>query len=140
MSLDLSVLASCDEVWKEWRFEPWQSGSASGLFRRVSFIKAGLLGEVARYYVDDYVVFSFSPDDVRRLRKGVKYESDLLTQRFFFVQESGESFCKKFSLLFGFRGFVEFHFYSLGSEPSKDVEDLAFLVNRAFDKVGSFSA
>ena len=53
---DFSFLASASEIWEEWRFEPWKSGTAEGLYRRVSMVKSGLLGEVARYYADDYII------------------------------------------------------------------------------------
>ena len=52
---DFSFLAEASDIWGEWRFEPWSSGSASGLYRRVSMVKSGLMGEVARYYADDYL-------------------------------------------------------------------------------------
>ena len=54
---DFSFLAAASDIWEEWRFEPWRSGTAEGLYRRVSMVKSGLLGEVARYYADDYIIW-----------------------------------------------------------------------------------
>ena len=108
---DFSFLAEASDIWGEWRFEPWSSGSASGLYRRVSMVKSGLMGEVARYYADDYLVWRYdAEDDAERLRRGAKSESDLLVQRFVFLREAGEYYMKKSSIMFGLRGFVELHF------------------------------
>ena len=60
---DFSFLAEASDIWGEWRFEPWSSGSASGLYRRVSMVKSGLMGEVARYYADDYLVWRYDAED-----------------------------------------------------------------------------
>ena len=79
---DFSFLAAASDIWEEWRFEPWRSGTAEGLYRRVSMVKSGLLGEVARYYADDYIIWKYEESDADRLRKEAKSESDLLLQRF----------------------------------------------------------
>ncbi len=134
---DFSFLAEASDIWDEWRFEPWSSGSASGLYRRVSMVKSGLMGEVARYYADDYLVWSYAgEDDAERLRRGAKSESDLLVQRFVFLRETGEYYMKKSSILFGLRGFVELHFLPVCGEIPKAVEDLGYLVRAAMKKLG----
>lgn len=124
-------MGECTELWSEWRFEPWSSGSAMGLYRRVSLVKSGLLGEVARYYADDYIVWKYLPDDIARLRREAVSEADLMVQRFIFLQTEGENSYKKSSILLGFRGFVETHSYTLGTEARKDICDLAYLSNIA---------
>ena len=113
---DFSFLASASEIWEEWRFEPWKSGTAEGLYRRVSMVKSGLLGEVARYYADDYIIWKHEANDVERLRREAKSESDLLLQRFVFLRENEAYHMKKSSLMFGFRGFVELHFFTPGDD------------------------
>mgnify|MGYP000886840784 CR=1 FL=1 len=152
---DFSFLASASEIWEEWRFEPWKSGTAEGLYRRVSMVKSGLLGEVARYYADDYppadsllerkyqrFLTLISRDreheanDVERLRREAKSESDLLLQRFVFLRENEAYHMKKSSLMFGFRGFVELHFFTPGDDIPKAIQDTAFLVNAALRKLG----
>ena len=65
---DFSFLAAASDIWEEWRFEPWRSGTAEGLYRRVSMVKSGLLGEVARYYADDYIIWKYEESDADRLR------------------------------------------------------------------------
>ncbi|WP_455597151.1 hypothetical protein [Cloacibacillus porcorum] len=133
---DFSFLASASEIWEEWRFEPWKSGTAEGLYRRVSMVKSGLLGEVARYYADDYIIWKHEANDVERLRREAKSESDLLLQRFVFLQENEAYHMKKSSLMFGFRGFVELHFFTPGDDIPKAIQDTAFLVNAALRKLG----
>ena len=133
---DFSFLASASEIWEEWRFEPWKSGTAEGLYRRVSMVKSGLLGEVARYYADDYIIWKHEANDVERLRREAKSESDLLLQRFVFLRENEAYHMKKSSLMFGFRGFVELHFFTPGDDIPKAIQDTAFLVNAALRKLG----
>ncbi|MDO5563145.1 MAG: hypothetical protein Q4F74_05970 [Synergistaceae bacterium] len=121
-------------MWEEWRFEPWRGETAEGLYRRVSLIKGGLLGEIAKYYADDYIIWKYLPEDVERLRKEAKSERDLMLQRYIFLQDEGEPYYKKSSLALGFRGFVEIHKYTLGAEPRKDIKDMAYLANIAEEK------
>ena len=138
---DFSFLAEASDIWGEWRFEPWSSGSASGLYRRVSMVKSGLMGEVARYYADDYLVWRYdAEDDAERLRRGAKSESDLLVQRFVFLREAGEYYMKKSSIMFGLRGFVELHFLPVRGEIPKAVEDVGYLVHAAMRRLGRLDA
>lgn len=138
---DFSFLAEASDIWNEWRFEPWSSGSASGLYRRVSMVKSGLLGEVARFYADDYIVWRYNDaEDAERLRKNAKSESDLLLQRFVFLSEKGAYYMKKSSVMFGLRGFVELHFLPVGGEMPKAVEDIAYLVQAAMRRHGAAPA
>lgn len=133
---DFSFLSEASDIWGEWRFEPWEDAGASGLYRRVSMVKSGLLGEVARYYADDYIVWKYGEDDPERLRRAAKSENDLLVQRFVFLQYGGAYRMKKFSLMFGLRGFVELHFLTPGEAVPKAVEDVAFLMGAALRKLG----
>ena len=136
--VDFSFLAEASEIWGEWRFEPWSSGSVSGLYRRVSMIKSSLMGEIARYYADDYLVWKYdSEEDAERLRREAKSESDLLVQRYVFLCEGGEYHMKKSSLLFGLRGFVELHFLPVRGEIPKEVEDAGYLVRAAMRRLGA---
>jgi len=133
---DLSYLSEAKEIWSEWRFEPWKNGSAEGLKRRVSLIKSGLIGEIARYYVDDYIVWKYLPEDPKRIFTTAGSEPDLMSQRFLFVKTEGRYFTRKKSFLMGLRGFIEIHIYRLGDDPPKIIEDLAYLVNKAGEVVG----
>ena len=133
---DLSYLFEAKEIWDEWRFEPWKDGPAEGLKRRVSLIKSGLIGEIARYYVDDYIVWKYLPEDPKRIFSTSASEPDLMSQRFLFVKKEGRYFTRKKSFLMGLRGFIEVHIYRLGDDPPKVIEDLAYLVNKAGEVTG----
>lgn len=133
--IDFSHIASATDIWREWRFEPWKRGAAEGLYRRVTLIKGGLIGEVARYYADDYIVFKYSFEDVDLFLKNALSESDLMVQRYVFLQREGEYFRKKRALMCGFKGFAEVHRYTLNSPAHKDIEDIAFLANAAYNRL-----
>ncbi|MEG1824262.1 MAG: hypothetical protein RR501_05755 [Cloacibacillus sp.] len=133
--VDLSFLGAASDIWNEWRYEPWRSDTASGLYRRVTMKKSGLLGEVARYYADDYIIWRYAASDPERIFRAAKQEEDLLLQRFVFLTEKGAYSTKKRSLFFGLRGFAELHFYTPGSEPPKAIVDAAYLVNAACAKI-----
>lgn len=136
---DLSELGKAGEIWNEWRFEPWTDGSAEGLYRRLSMIKGGLLGEVARYYVDDYIVWKYSDSDKERLLASTKPKHDVMTHRYVFLQNEGGMTSKKRSIWMGFRGFVEVHTYTLGTEAAEAVQDIAYLSNAAAKRLGDLN-
>ena len=130
--VDQSRLGAAKVLWDHWRFEPWQSGTAEGLYRKVTFIKAGILGEVGRYYVNDFIVWRYEDGDVKRLFRGTKHQSEVMTHRYLFVSSGGQNFERKRSIWLGFGGFVEAYGYALGSgSPAKGVVDLAYLVDQA---------
>lgn len=132
---DFSYLSDAKKIWSESCFEPWKNGSAEGVKRRVSLVKSGLIGEIARYYVDDYIVWKYKPEDTKRIFATAKSEPELMSQRVLFVKSEGEYFTKKKSFLLGFRGFIEIHIYKLGEASPKAIEDLVYLVNRADNMV-----
>ena len=133
---DLSYLSGAKEIWEEWRFEPWSNGSAEGLRRRVSLIKSGLLGEIARYYVDDYIVWKYLPEDPDRIFNTASHEADLMSQRYLFLTSKGGYSTRKKSFMLGLRGFVEIHIYRLGGTAPSEIEDLAYLAGKAEEVVG----
>ena len=128
---DFSRLAAAENIWLASDFKPWQNGTAFGLYRRVVIVKDGLLGEVARYLADDYIVLKYDESDISRLMRAAKPESELMTQRWLFLQESGENIFTRRSFWFGFKGGAEFYSYSLQSEARAEFADLAHLVNAA---------
>ena len=133
---DLSYLSGANKIWEEWRFEPWKNSGAEGLRRRVSLIKSGLLGEIARYYVDDYIVWKYRSEDPRRIFKTACPETDLMSQRYLFLKSEGKYFTQKKSFMLGLRGFIEIHMYNPGEGAPKAIEDLAYLVLKAGEVVG----
>lgn len=99
-------------------------------------IKSGLLGEVGRYCVEDYIVWKYEPGDAERLLKTTKPKTDVMTHRYVFVSEEGESFSKRRSMWLGARGFVEVYGYVIGAEPSDAIKDIAYMVNEAARETG----
>ena len=101
----------------------------------MTFVKSALLGEVCRYYADDYILWSHGGrEDRKRILKICRPQTDLMTQRYLFVdaQESNEKGVVK-SFLLGFRGFVEVHSFTPGGRFDKRVKDLAPLVEKALE-------
>lgn len=132
---DFSFLAAASAIWEEWRFEPWSSGTAEGLYRRVTMIKSGLIGEVARYYADDYIIWKYEEGDPERLLEEVKPESDLFLRRLLFLQQSGQYIMKKRANWLGFRGYIEEHFFTPGDDVPKGIQDVGFLINAALKSI-----
>ncbi|MDO4952584.1 MAG: hypothetical protein Q4E34_02005 [Synergistaceae bacterium] len=129
--MDFSRLAENEEIWSSLDFVPWEDGSARGFYRRVTIVKDGLLGEVARYLADDYVVLKYESDDVRRLEHEAKPEHELMTQRWLFVQNNGKNSSRRRTFWLGLKGGAEFYTYTLGTEAEKEICDLAYIVNAA---------
>ncbi len=57
-------------------------------------MKSALIGEVCRYYADDYIIWSHNGKaDRQRILKSCRPKPDLMTQRYLFVEgaESGRN-------------------------------------------------
>ena len=127
--VDFSRLAKAENVWSDLDFMPWENGSASGFYHRETVVKDGLLGEVARYLADDYIVLKYEQDDVERLKNAAKREPELMTQRWLFVQDEGSNCFSRHSFWLGFKGGAEFYRYTPDTEAVKEFKDLAYIVN-----------
>jgi hypothetical protein len=102
-------------------------------------VKSALIGEVCRYYADDYIIWSHNGKaDRQRILKSCRPKLDLMTQRYLFVEgaESGEK-CAIRSFLFGFRGYAEVHSFTPGGRFEKRIKDLAPLVDKALELLRS---
>ncbi|WP_206740452.1 hypothetical protein [Dethiosulfovibrio peptidovorans] len=133
--VDLSVLGEASDVWDCWRFEPWSCDGLSGVYRRVAFIKAGLMGEVARYYADDYILWKYDPKSVDLVRSSWGPIKDVMIQRVLFVSDEDrfEKRVKAFTM--GFRGYLETYRYSPMGEGYRKIKDLTPLVDKAWELV-----
>jgi len=128
---DLSILAGAD-AWRHWGFEPWTHDDMAGVRRRVTFTKRGLLGEVARYYGDDYIVWTHGGEtDCRRVYETWRPLPDVMLHRFVFVVEQATRPVRKRSYLFGLRGYLEVYQYAFDTESPRRIRDLTPLVNQA---------
>lgn len=119
--IDMSYLENAHATWDEWRFLPWTNGTASGLYRRVDFIKAGMIGEIARYWADDYIVWKYEDGDVERILSTAKAEDNLMVQRFVFVRPSGKTTFKSKAFRAGLKGFAEVYQYTPSSSFAQPV-------------------
>ncbi len=128
-----------DELWSQWRFEAWSRGGLHGLFRRASFIKAGLLGEVARYYADDYIVLAGSGDAMAQLMAEARPERDLMVQRYVLIDPQGSFEWRKKAFWMGFKGFAEFYRYRPGGKGCRTIKDLTPLIDRAWKNSAGLS-
>ena len=114
---------------KEWGFSQWSCGSLAGVTRRVTFVKGALLGEVARYYAEDTIIWRCGCDVERNaLWNELKPKSEVQSQRFLFLLNQEESFSQIKSFLLGLRGFAEFHSFHPGSPHSKRILDLQQII------------
>ncbi len=137
--IDISDLELASDLWEYWGFSSWNAHGMKGVYRRVTFVKNALLGEVCRYYADDYVIWSHNGRaDRDRILETCRPQSDLMTQRYLFVDanESGEKGRIR-SFLWGLRGYAEVHSFTPGGRYDKRIKDLAPLVDKALELVRS---
>ncbi|MGI6782679.1 MAG: hypothetical protein ACOX5A_00515 [Aminivibrio sp.] len=133
--IEISSLGQVRDLWEYWGFEPWASAGMKGVYRRVTFVKSGMIGEVCRYYADDYIIWSHNGrGDMRRTLENSRPQPELMTQRYLFVEgaDSGEKGRVK-SFWLGFRGYAEVHTFTPGGKIGKRVKDLAPLVDTALE-------
>ena len=119
--------------WNEFGFGPWAGFGLHGVSRRVTFRKDSLMGEVARYYSDDYIIYS--PDNDRYAMEILgkwKPVNDVMSHRVLLVGNSTWQKPLHKDFLFGFSGWVEVFAYRLGDPPPvRKYSDLSALLNNA---------
>lgn len=136
---DIFNLELVSDLWEYWGFSSWTATGMKGVYRRVTFVKNALIGEVCRYYADDYIIWNHSGvADRNRVLETCRPQPDLMTQRYLFVEaaETGEK--KRIrSFFLGLRGYVEVHSYTPGGRYDKRLKDLAPLVDKALELIRS---
>lgn len=129
------------DFWTYWGFEPWEYSGMQGVSRKVTFVKDALIGEVARFYAYDYIVLVHGGKvDADLIYDTWKPGSDVMMQRFIFVEEKAVGKKRTKSFLLGFKGFLEVYHYSLNGTYDKKIKDLAPLVDKAWELVTKNSA
>lgn len=124
--------AELDEYWKHWGFSPFCSQELEGVSRRVTFSKGALLGEVARYYSHDTILWKHSGEETAcALLRDARPLEDVMTQRFVLLVETGEGRPRVRSFCFGFRGFVEVLLYRAEGKAYRKFRDLTDLIDAA---------
>lgn len=94
-------------------------------------VKSSMIGEIARYYADDYIIWRYMPGDIEKIRQSARPEKDLMVQRYIFLQIKGQGYFKKSSFMLGFRGFIEIYRHTIGDEAPDGINDIAFLCEAA---------
>ena len=123
-----SLLASlAPELWLELGFELWQWQGLRGVHRHVTFRKGSLLGEVARYFAEDYLVWDHcgSSDEERLLRQWPP-SHDVISHRFLLLDEVTTSRRSR-GFCLGLKGWVDVQRYRPGDRPHRKFRDLAAL-------------
>jgi hypothetical protein len=133
--MNLSILKTVHAVWKEVGFEPWHYKNMEGVYRRVTFRKSSLLGEVARYYSDDYIIWKHDGEkDKKFVLDNWKAVEDVMTHRFLFLGDDVGSISNTRAFWFGLKGWVDIFSYKFGSEVSnRKFKDLIFVANRCLE-------
>lgn len=123
---DYSKLGESMEMWTYLGFEPWeyqgaQAGFMKGVSRKITLVKSGVVGIIAKYYVWDYVVwFHQNADESLQTWKPLP---DVMTQRFLLVgTQTPRRKVKSFWL--GLKGFLEIYAYTPGGDYHPKVKDL----------------
>jgi hypothetical protein len=126
-------LASVDEFWEYWGFEPWDSPPFSGVVRRQRFVKEGILGPIAEYQALDYIAWAAGSEEDREiLWQTVRPMENVMTQRFLFIVEAPWTNRRIKSFFAGLKGYVEFYAYRPtdgGGLGTTHVADLTELVH-----------
>ncbi|HCD71431.1 MAG: hypothetical protein PWP05_523 [Thermovirga sp.] len=133
----IEILEKTKFFWEEYGFSTWQWQELGGVYRRVTFKKDSLMGEIARYYADDYVVFTHNGlSSAQKILSQWKPIPDVMTQRVLMVVNDplhGHQKILHKSFLFGFRGWIDVSFYCPeGDDVHRKFSDLAVLVRNAF--------
>lgn len=133
--IDFSQLGQAASFWNAWGFEPWRLDAMEGVYRRVTVKKGSILGEVARYYADDYIVFRHRGDvDRDWVYRTWRPAPDVMVHRFVFLEASAAARRTTRSFWLGFRGYVEVYQYTVKSTASARIRDLAPLIDRAWER------
>lgn len=111
-------------------FEYWQKDSMCGYRRRVTFSKTSLMGPVAQYYADDYIILEHqgqsSVDDILDTWSAI---DDVVKQRILLVGYDNTKIRTK-SFWWGIKGWLEVRGYELNSvDNCKRFRDLIYLIN-----------
>jgi hypothetical protein len=121
-----ACLGEINDYWEEIGFTPWAKMGLTGVYRRVTFKKGALLGEVARYYADDYIIWGHRGEEsVAEIFREWKGETDVMTHRVLLLGQSTWENHRQKTFLWGYRGWVEVYTFRIGDEPHKRFRDLA---------------
>jgi hypothetical protein len=126
----LAALGALRDFWEHWGFQPWSEESFAGVTRRQHFVKSGLLGTVAEFNAQDYIVWDAGASEERAwLWNSRQPIPGFMTQRFLFLLERPWPDRRIRSFTLGFRGYLEFFAYYPGAKVHAKAKDLSGLVD-----------
>ncbi len=132
---EYAALAAADDLWRHWGFVPWTHVGMAGVSRRVTISKGALLGEVARYYADDYIVWTHQgASDCQAILDTWRPAPDVMLHRFVFVMDEVTRPVASRSFRFGFKGYLEVYQYVIGGTYPRKLKDLAPLIDQGWEK------
>jgi hypothetical protein len=136
LAIDTSVLVlkELKHYWEYVGFSYWQAQGMEGVYRRTTFVKDGMIGKVAEFHADDYILWTHRGLlDEEMIFKQWKAETDVMKHRFLLLSaESGRSPRSK-SLWLGLGGFVEVMRFRVGSSVPAKFKDLVFFVDKGLE-------
>lgn len=127
-------------LWAEIGFEPWEWQGMRGVHRHMIFRKGGFLGEVARYFAEDYLVWAHQGEaDEERLLSLWPSSPDVISHRFLLL-DSVTTPRRSRAFLLGLRGWVDVQRCGPREGPHRKFRDLARLADdvvRCIRRAGS---
>lgn len=128
------ILKRVDLFWNELGFEPWSWNGLEGVHRHMIFRKGGLMGQVAQYFAEDYIVWTHKGEaDQLRLLQEWAPEKEVMSHRFLLVEEVMTHPYRSRGFMFGIRGWVEVQRLRPGDRAHRKFKDLAYILEKALD-------
>ena len=128
------ILKDMQPYWEYVGFSFWRAHGMEGVYRRATFVKDGLLGKVAEFHSDDYIIWTHcGVTDEDKILKEWKAETDVMKHRFLLLSaESGKSPRSK-SFWLGLGGYIDVMRYQVGDPVPSKFKDLVFLVDKGLE-------
>lgn len=126
------ILDHADTYWTPRGFVPWEHGGMAGVYRRMTLRKDSMLGEVARYYADDYIIWRHNgKPDQEMVYQTWRPIPEVMVQRAVFLSAAPESARRARAFCFGLRGYLEIYMYGLTAQAKAGMKDLAIMIEEA---------
>lgn len=109
-------------------FEKWENAGLMGYYRKNTFKKDSMLGVVAEYYAEDYIIEQHQgAESIAYILNNCQAKPDVVKQRFLLCDYVQDKVMTK-SFLWGFKGWLEIWGYKQKVKPQKKFKDLVELL------------
>ncbi|HOV33400.1 MAG TPA: hypothetical protein PLX23_08565 [Candidatus Hydrogenedens sp.] len=106
--IDLFPLIADKKLMLSEQFIPWNNGFIQGVYRKLTFTRGSLLGEISKYHFEDYIIWKYQyPDDFDRIRKKWGGKPDTFLSRFVFLHPTFPFKYQRKSIWLGLRGYID---------------------------------